>query len=94
MEVPDPDPEFTKDAALQPKVADVRTFIKTKLLGGKDPSTSGSVMQHEVFVKVTGVLFYDDAHVGDQPRGKKGMKASTLWELHPMTAIAFAAAPK
>jgi hypothetical protein len=32
--------------------------------------------------------------VGDQPRGKKGMKASTLWELHPVTAIGFAAAAK
>jgi hypothetical protein len=45
-------------------------------------------------VTVTGALFYDDAHVGDQPRGKKGMKASTLWELHPVTAIGFAAAAK
>jgi hypothetical protein len=32
--------------------------------------------------------------VGDQPRGKKGMKAATLWELHPVTAIAFAPQPK
>ena len=26
---------------------------------------------------------------GHQPRGKKGMKAATLWELHPVTHIAF-----
>jgi len=38
-------------------------------------------------------MFYDDAHVGDQPRGKKGMKAATLWEMHPVTAIAFASKP-
>jgi hypothetical protein len=64
------------------------------MLAGKDPSVSGSVMQHPVYVTVTGILFFDDAHVGDQPRGKKGMKAATLWELHPVTAIAFAPQPK
>jgi hypothetical protein len=51
-------------------------------------------MQHPVYVTVTGILFYDDSHVGDAPRGKKGMKAATLWELHPVTAIAFAPAPQ
>ena len=35
---------------------------------------------------------YDDAHVGDQPRRKRGMKAATLWELHPVTHIAFSRA--
>lgn len=40
-----------------------------------------------VTVRVTGQLFYDDAHVGDPPRGKKGMKATTLWELHPVTKV-------
>jgi len=29
-------------------------------------------------------------HVGDPPRGKKGCKAATLWELHPVTEIHFA----
>ena len=69
-------------------------MIKTKMLAGKDPSVSGSVMQHPVYVTVTGILFYDDSHVGDAPRGKKGMKAATLWELHPVTAIAFAPKPE
>jgi hypothetical protein len=94
VEVPNPDPKFTSSADLQPKFAAVRDLIKTKMLAGKDPSVSGSVMQHPVYVTVTGILFYDDSHVGDAPRGKKGMKAATLWELHPVTAIAFAAAPK
>jgi hypothetical protein len=38
-------------------------------------------------VRVTGQLFYDDAHVGDPPRGKRGMKATTLWELHPVVRV-------
>jgi hypothetical protein len=94
VEVPNPDPKFTGSADLQPKLAAVRDLIKTKMLAGKDPSVSGSVMQHPVYVTVSGILFYDDSHVGDQPRGKKGMKAATLWELHPVTAIAFAPPPK
>jgi hypothetical protein len=94
VEVPNPDPAFVKTTSLQPEFEAVRTFIKTKLLAGKEPSTKGSVMQHRVFVTVTGVLFYDDSHVGDPPRGKKGMLAATLWELHPVTAIAFAPAKK
>jgi hypothetical protein len=93
VEVPNPDPEFEKDATLQPKFEAVRTFIKTKLLKGKDPSPTGSVMQHQVYVTVTGALFYDDSHVGDPPRGKKGMHAATLWELHPVTDIVFAPKP-
>jgi hypothetical protein len=94
VEVPNPDPKFAPSADLEPKFAAVRDLIKTKMLAGKDPSVSGSVMQHPVYVTVTGILFYDDSHVGDAPRGKKGMKAATLWELHPVTAIAFAPAPQ
>jgi len=94
VEVPSSDPDYTATAALRPKFDAVREFIKTKLLKGKEPSSSGSVMQHEVYVTVSGILFYDDSHVNDQPRGKKGMKAATLWELHPVTGIAFAAKPK
>jgi hypothetical protein len=94
VEVPNPDPKFTSSADLQPKFAAVRDLIKTKMLGGKDPSVRGSVMQHPVFVTVSGILFFDDSHVGDKPRGKKDMKAATLWELHPVTAIAFVPAPK
>jgi hypothetical protein len=93
VEVPNPDPQYVPSADLRPQFEAVRAFIKSKLLADKDPSVGGSVMQHPPYVTVTGVLFYDDSHVGDQPRGKKGMKAATLWELHPVTSIAFAPKP-
>jgi hypothetical protein len=93
VEVPNPDPAFVADAALRPQFEQVRTFLKSKTLANKEPSSGGSVMAHPPFVKVTGQLFYDDSHVGDAPRGKKGMKAATLWELHPVTVMAFAAKP-
>lgn len=94
VEVPDPDPAYTATAELQPTFETVRNTIKTKMLAGKDPAGAGSVMQHPVYVTVTGILFYDDSHVGDPPRGKKGMHAATLWELHPVTALVFAPKPK
>jgi len=56
------------------------------------------VMSRPTFVTVTGALFYDDAHVymadGSTGRGKKGMESKTLWELHPVTSLAFATKPK
>jgi hypothetical protein len=56
------------------------------------------VMAHPVYVTVTGALFYDDAHEympdGSTGRGKKGLESKTLWELHPVTSIAFAPVPK
>jgi hypothetical protein len=94
VEVPNEEAKFTATAELRPKYQAVREFIKTRLLAGKDPSARGSLMQHPPYVTVTGILFFDDSHVGDQPRGKRGMKAATLWELHPVTGMAFAPKPK
>jgi hypothetical protein len=90
VEVPKDDEDYTPSADLRTAESSVRSWIRTKLLRGREPSTSGSVMTHPVYVRVTGQLFYDDSHVGDEPRGKKGMKAATLWELHPVTEIGFA----
>jgi hypothetical protein len=94
VEVPNPDPKFTATAGLRPEFQVVRDLILSKMLAGKAPSAGGSVMRHPVFVTVTGVLFFDDSHVGDPPRGKKDMHAATLWELHPVTALAFAPKPQ
>lgn len=93
VEVPEDDRDFTVDARVRSAAEEVRTWFREKILKGREPSASGSVMQHPVFVEVVGALFYDDAHVGDQPRGKKGMKAATLWELHPVMSIRFAPKP-
>jgi hypothetical protein len=82
-----PRPDFVPDAALKDKVTAARDFIKTKVMHGAEPSNTASVMVHSVCVRVTGQLFYDDAHVGGgkvELRGKKGMHSNTLWELHPI----------
>ena len=77
----------------------MRQWVIDKLLAGTPPKmNSVHVMSHPVYVKVTGALFYDDAHTyeanGSTGRGKKGLESKTLWELHPVTAMGFAPAPK
>lgn len=50
------------------------------------PGRAGAAIRylHPTRVRCEGQLFFDDAHVGDKPRGKKGQKAASLWELHPV----------
>lgn len=94
LAIPKDDPEFVASDTLRAQAAASRAWIRDKLLHGNEPSPRGSVMTHPVYVSVTGQLFYDDAHIGDAPRGKKNMTAATPWELHPVTAIAFAPVPR
>ena len=80
------------------EVESVRQWVVDNLLHNTDPVIgSVHVMAHPVYVTVTGALFYDDAHTyeknGGTGRGKKGMESKTLWELHPITSIAFATPP-
>jgi hypothetical protein len=65
-------------------------------------------MQSEVYVTVTGQLFYDAIHATQMSnpdpkkrkyRGKKGisptpMRSYTAWEIHPITKIEFAPKPQ
>ena len=94
VEIPKEEENFIAAPALRKLAAQARAFVRNRLLKGQEPSLHGSVMQHPPFVRVTGQLFYDAAHVGDPPRGTKKMKAATLWELHPVTGIVFAPPPK
>jgi hypothetical protein len=80
------------------QVEGVRRWVIDNLLAKTDPKMgSVHVMAHPVYVTITGALFYDDAHTylpdGSTQRGKKGMQSKTLWEVHPVTSIAFAAKP-
>jgi hypothetical protein len=81
------------------QVEGVRDWVIAKLLAGTPPKLNSiHTMNHPVYVTVTGALFYDDAHEympdGGTGRGKKGLESKTLWELHPVTAMAFAPPPK
>ena len=90
---------FEKDAALRALFADRRPFLRQELLDPptKDFSERGTWMVGEVYMSITGQLFYDDWHVGGPARGKQPDhhpgKAATLWEIHPVTDIRFAPKP-
>ncbi len=85
-----PYPTYVKSAPNLKKLCNtVRIYVKANMLKGKDPG-SATVLSKAVYVTVTGQLFYDDSHVGDPPRGKKGMHAATLWEVHPVTDVQIA----
>jgi hypothetical protein len=106
VEVPKDDAEFVaSDETVRSTAGTVRGWVRTELLKGKEPGAANA-MQHPPFVRVVGQLFFDDAHVGkagkpDDVRGKHparagvhGGQATSLWEIHPITGLDFAAAPK
>jgi hypothetical protein len=85
-------------ASIADKVDSLRQWVIDNLLQKTAPKIgSVHVMTHPVFVTVTGALFYDDSHAfqadGGTGRGQKGMESKTLWELHPVTSLAFAPKP-
>jgi hypothetical protein len=92
VEIPNPDKAFVADEKLRGLVQTPRDFIVTRLLKSKQPGSGGNVMIHPPYVTVTGQLFYDGFHQGEK-RGTHHMTASSLWELHPVTKIAFAPLP-
>lgn len=77
-------------AELHPYYAKVRKFVRDRLLKGEEPSSGGNVMNHAPYVEVAGQLFFDDWFLNEPARGKRGMKAATLWEIHPVLGIRFA----
>jgi hypothetical protein len=85
-----PYPEFVRDPKLAEQSNKVRQFIRVNLLQGKEPGRRGNKLEHAVYVSITGQLFFDLPHVKGNPRGKRGMKSYTPWEIHPITSIKFA----
>lgn len=99
VELPMDQAKFEKDPALRARSATERKMLRAKLLhdATQEPLKGGNLMQHPPYMVVAGQLFFDDWHVGGGKRGlsKKNhpMKASTLWEIHPVTDIGFAPVP-
>lgn len=86
-----PDPRFVPDLIVMPGLLTAARAFLTGLLPKKVASSSGTVLKAPPKVCVMGALFYDDGHVGldgaVEPRGKKGMAAPSLWEIHPVEAV-------
>jgi len=87
-----PCPAFVKPR-LRSRVGDVRAFVLAELPGGREASAAGRPIKPARFVRLRGQLFYDANHFGGEPRGKLGMKAATIWEVHPVVAMWLATPP-
>ncbi len=78
--------------------ATVRAKIRSNVLGGKDLRYGGvkllKASKQPVYATFTGQFFYDDWHIGDAPRGKKGCKSPTIAEMHPIMAVQFPEPPR
>jgi hypothetical protein len=91
--------EVPKDAAGFAQAGQVRDSARVirKWLRGltknHEPSTGGSLMGGPPFVKVSGQLFFDVSHASGDPRGRRGQKAPSAWEIHPIMHIEFAPIP-
>jgi hypothetical protein len=85
-----PDPDRVTDAQVRALASAAREWVRAHALGGDKPEKKGTELEQPIYVTVTGALFYDDAHVSEKPRGKRGEHAATLWEIHPVTSIAAA----
>ena len=85
-----PYPKFVSDARLKKKCETIRNFIRSKILGGKEPEIEGTKLDKAVEVEIIGQLFFDAVHMNSEPRGKRGMHSYTCWELHPIFDIKFA----
>ncbi|MCX6134012.1 MAG: hypothetical protein NTU47_09395 [Ignavibacteriales bacterium] len=85
---------FVPDQKLAGECDAVRRFIKDNMLKGKEPGTKGNILDHAVYVSIKGQLFFDASHLKGNPRGKRGMKSYTPWEIHPVFSITFAAKPR
>ena len=90
-----PDHERMADPTLRSPVQTARQFLKSQILAGKDPPREGALLGDAPYVQVTGQLFFNDAHVGDQPRpDKQGTHRASFWEIHPGLKIEFAPKPR
>lgn len=93
VEVPHPD--ATGDPNLSDSYARVREFIRNNCFGGNKPS---GAVNPPVRVQVTGQLFFDQSHAHSSDLGggrgkqvnKNPMHATTIWEIHPITAMQLA----
>lgn len=86
--------EFVTNQTLAGQCGAVRQFIREKILKGKEPGTKGNKLDHPVHVTIKGQLFFDAPHLKGAPRGKRGMKSYTPWEIHPVYSIKFAGKPQ
>ena len=93
VEVSKDDATSIHSAFVRSHAKTVRAFVRSTLFNGDEPPEDAKALDDPVYVEVVGQLFLDSAHSVNGQRGKAGMPAATLWELHPVLAIKRAPEP-
>jgi hypothetical protein len=92
VEVPKDASGFAEAGAVRDSARVVRRWLQG-LTHDHEPSTGGSLMGGPPYVKVVGQLFFDASHTSGPKRGRRGQKARSAWEIHPIMHIEFAPIP-
>ena len=87
--VPEPDAVPDDQPELRQRVIAVRSFIKERLLYGKEPDQRGWPMVHRPYITLTAQLFFaKDHHDGSLPSMERTERTSS-WELAPIVEMGF-----
>jgi hypothetical protein len=92
VEIPEADAAHVADATLRAELEKARGDIPTALHLKKAPGTGGSQIG-KAYMTFEGALFFDAPHDPNCDTRDVGMPAATCWEIHPVTALRFAAKP-
>jgi len=92
VEVPKDAAGFAQAGSVRDSAQVIRAWLR-KLTNNKEPSAGGSLMGGPPYVKVVGQLFFDASHASGALRGRRGQKAPSAWEIHPIMHIEFAPIP-
>lgn len=92
VEVPRDADGFAESGAVRDSARVTRKWLRT-MTKNQEPSTGGSLMGGPPYVKVVGQLFFDASHATGSPRGRRGQKTKSAWEIHPVMHMEFAPIP-
>lgn len=91
VEAPGDEERFGATNDLRKRFAAVRAFVQSNFLDGAYPGAHGVAIKRPARIRVAGQLFADVWHLKKdgsiELRGKRGQTSTTIWEIHPVTAI-------
>lgn len=86
-----PDDDDVSDRKVRSMVVAAREYVKSQILGGKDASRQGTVLENAPYVEITGQLYFGDAHVGEPiAADKQGLRRASNWQIHPGIGVSLA----
>jgi hypothetical protein len=92
VEIPQADAQHVTNGPLRAELDSARKNVESDLKLNKEPSKSGNKIG-SAYMTFEGALFFDAPHYPNCDKRGVGMRASTCWEIHPVTKVTFARKP-